>query len=434
MRALRTNGCTQAKKQLMQSNAPRHHADTLCPDSRRSRAPGAAHFLSTSPYPMPFTGLNGQIRLAYKLLVNDRAKFAALLLGITFAVFLIVMMMSMFAGVLQRSSATVINVGAKIWVMDPAVNTPANAIPMPDFVLDAARSIAGVRYAVPLFSGTGLVKLKDGNYQAASIVGLDDSSLFGRPTLLQGRIEDIYAENGFIVIKDADFEKLDNPTIGAEFEINDHRAVIVGIGKVTISGLFGVPTLYTTYNRAIQYLPTARFTTAFVLIEPKSATDIPHIKEEIKRLGYIALTDQEFIENTSRFYEFHTGLGMNILIMTVISFIVGLSISGQTFYTFIIENLERFGALKAIGAKGSELVAMILFQSTFTALTGYGLGIGLCAGLIALAKARLPDYAAVITFSSLGIALVMVLVIVAISSYIGVRRVLRIEPFDIFRS
>ena len=125
---------------------------------------------------------------------------------------------------------------------------------------------------------------------------------------------------------------------------------------------------------------------------------------------------------------------MNILIMTVVSFIVGLSISGQTFYTFIIENLERFGALKAIGAKGSELVAMILFQSTFTALTGYGLGVGLCAGLIALAKARLPDYAAVITFSSLGLALGMVILIVAISSYIGVRRVLRIEPFDIFRS
>jgi putative ABC transport system permease protein len=383
---------------------------------------------------MPAKAFSGEIKLAYKLLVNDRSKFAALLLGITFAVFLIVMMMSMFAGVLQRSSSTVINVGAKIWVMDPAVNTPANAIPMPDYVLDAARSIAGVRYAVPLFSGTGLVKLKDGSYQAASILGLDDSSLFGRPKLLEGNIEDIYGENGFIVVQDADFIKLQNPRIGSEFEINDNRAVIVGIAKVTISGLFGIPTLYTTYSRAIQYLPTARFTTAFILIEPKTPADVAHIKDEIRRLGYVALTEQEFVDSTSKFYEFHTGLGMNILIMTLVSFIVGLSISGQTFYTFIIENLERFGALKAIGAKGSELVAMILFQSTFTALTGYGLGVGLCSGLIALAKARLPDYAAVVTFSSLGIALVMVLIIVAISSYIGVRRVLRIEPFDIFRS
>jgi putative ABC transport system permease protein len=119
--------------------------------------------------------------------------------------------------------------------------------------------------------------------------------------------------------------------------------------------------------------------------------------------------------------------------MTVISFIVGLSISGQTFYTFILENLEHFGALKAIGSKGYELVYMILFQAGFTALIGYGLGIGLCTMLIALAKLRLPGYAAIVTFTNIGIAFVMVLIIAGISSYIGIRRVLKIEPFEIFR-
>jgi hypothetical protein len=34
-----------------------------------------------------------------------------------------------------------------------------------------------------------------------------------------------------------------------------------------------------------------------------------------------------------------------------------------------LENLEKFGALKAIGTKNHELVAMILFQAAFTALT-----------------------------------------------------------------
>jgi len=66
-------------------------------------------------------------------------------------------------------------------------------------------------------------------------------------------------------------------------------------------------------------------------------------------------------------------------------------------------------------------------------LAGYGLGVGLCTLLISVAKLRLPDYAALITFSNLGLAFVLVLVIAAISSYIGIRRVLRIEPFDIFR-
>lgn len=377
--------------------------------------------------------MRGILKIAYKLLVNDKGKFAALLVGITFAVFLMVMMTSMFSGILHRSSATVLNVGAKLWVMDPAVNTPANSIPMPDYVLDAARSISGVNYAVPLYSGGALVKLQSGTYQSVTVLGLDDSSLFGRPQLLEGNIEDIFAENAFIVVKDSEFPKLENPRVGTEFEINDHRGVIVGIARVATSGLFGVPTLYTTYHRALQYIPSTRFTTAFILVEPKSSTDVPYIKRQVQALGYQALTKNEFIQKTSDFYKYQTGVGTNVLIMTVISFIVGLSISAQTFYSFILENLEKFGALKAIGAKGRELVYMILFQAGFTALTGYGIGIGLATGLITLARLRLPSYAARITFLNLGFAFVMVLVIAGISSYIGIRKVLRIEPFDIFR-
>ena len=126
-------------------------------------------------------------------------------------------------------------------------------------------------------------------------------------------------------------------------------------------------------------------------------------------------------------------MGTNLLIMTVITFTVGLSISGQTFYTFILENLERFGALKALGTKDRELVGMILFQATFTALTGYGLGVGLCTIFITIAKLRLPSYFAMITYGNLLLALVMVIVIDAVSSYAGIRKVLRIEPFEIFR-
>lgn len=375
----------------------------------------------------------GILKLAYKLLVNDRAKFIALLVGITFAVFLMIQMTSLFTGVLDKSSSTVTNIGAKVWVMDPAVTTVANSIGMPDYVLDAVRSMNGVKFAVPLYSGAALVKLSDGTWQPVTVIGLDDTSLYGRPQLLEGKIEDIFAENGFIVVKDSEFPKLENPKMGAEFELNNHKGVIVGIAQVASSGLFGIPTLYTTYYRALQYIPQAQFTISYVLVEPKSTEDIPEIKKQVKALGYRADTKEEFIDNIATFYKYQTGLGTNILLMTIISFIVGLSISGQTFYTFILENLEKFGALKAIGAKGSELVYMILFQASFTALTGYGLGVGLCVLLITAAKTAVPDYSAKVTYFNLAMAFFMVVVIAGISSYVGVRKVLRIEPFDIFR-
>jgi putative ABC transport system permease protein len=372
--------------------------------------------------------------LAYKLLVNDKGKYTALLVGTTFSVFLIVQMTSSFAGILTKASATVINVGASIWVMDPsATNSVMSSIPLPDYVLDAVRSIDGVKYAVPLYSGAALLKLHDGTYQPVTVIGLDDTSLVGRPELLEGNIDDIYAENGFIVVKDEEFPKLGSPKLGTEFELNDHRGVIVGIAKVATGALYGSPTLYTTYNRAIQYIPSMRFTVSYILVEPKTRSDVAYIKDRVAQLGYLAMTNEEFQEGISNYLKYKTGIGTNTLLMTVISFIVGLSISGQTFYTFILENLEHFGALKAMGAKGRELVYVILFQAGFTALVGYGLGIGLSTILITLAKLRLPEYASRVTFTNLGLAFVLVLVMASASGYAGVRRVLRIEPFDIFR-
>ena len=292
--------------------------------------------------------MGGIFRLALKLLMNDRGKFSALLMGVTFAVFLMAMMMSMFSGILLRASSSVENVGAQIWIIDPAVNNVSSSIPMPDYVLDFAKSIHGVKHAEPIYFGGALVKLSDGTYQGVNVIGLDDVTLYGRPLLLEGNIEDIFAENGFIVVKDAEYDKLENPKIGTEFELNDHRGKIVGIAHVPQSGLFGVPTLYTTYHRAITYIPSSRFTMSFVLVEPKTAADISYIQKQVKDLGYQALTREQFTQKISDFYKFKTGMGMNVLIMTIISFIVWLSISGQTFYSFVLENLDKFGALKGV--------------------------------------------------------------------------------------
>ena len=125
-----------------------------------------------------------------------------------------------------------INTGAKVWVMDRAVQTVANSIP--DARLHPGRSPQHRRREVrraALFRARAWSGSQSGTYQAVTILGLDDTSLFGRPELIEGNIENIFAENGLLAVKDAEFAKLENPTIGTEFEINDHRGVIVGDGQ-----------------------------------------------------------------------------------------------------------------------------------------------------------------------------------------------------------
>jgi putative ABC transport system permease protein len=377
--------------------------------------------------------LNGLLQIALKLLANDRGKFFTLIIGVTFAVFLMMQMTSVFAGIMKRSAANIINMGAKVWVMDPSVRIMSDNIPLPNYVLDEVRSIPGVKYAVPVYIGGGLVKLSTGQYQSVSIIGLDDATLLGRPRIIDGNIYNIYNSDAYIVTKDSEYSKLNKPQIGTVFEINDHRAEVVGIAKALVSGLFGSPTLYTTYSRAITDLPTSRYTISYILVEPKSKNDIPFIKESVRKIGYTALTQNEFISKNTRHYLTQTGLGTNVLIMTLISFVVGLSIAGQTFYTFVLENLNQFGALKAIGAKKNELIQMILFQAAVVGFLGYGFGVLLSSIMIATAKLRLPNYASLVTYQNLGLSFIMVLIIVAFSSYIGIRKITKVDPFDIFR-
>lgn len=104
----------------------------------------------------------------------------------------------------------------------------------------------------------------------------------------------------------------------------------MGIATAASSGLFGTPTLYTTYTQAVEYIPTTRYTTSYILVEPKTDADVAHIKRVVASLGYVAYSKKEFMQRISRFYKYETSVDTNVLLMTVISFIVGLSISGQT--------------------------------------------------------------------------------------------------------
>ena len=192
----------------------------------------------------------------------------------------------------------------------------------------------------PCIRAAALLKLPDGAYQAANVIGLDDTSLFGRPLCSRpATSQDIFAENAFIAVKDSEFYKLENPRIGSEFELNDHRGVIVGIARVASSGLFGVPTLYTTYNRALQYIPNTRFTISYLLVEPKSLADVAEIKQQVAAAGLPRAHEGRVRhEDLATSTNTRPASARTCCIMTVISFIIGLSISGQTFYTFVIEN------------------------------------------------------------------------------------------------
>ena len=120
---------------------------------------------------------------------------------------------------------------------------------------------------------------------------------------------------------------------------------------------------------------------------------------------------------------------------SLLGFIVGTAIAGQTFYLFTLENLKQFGALKAMGVSNLRLVGMILLQALVVGVIGYGLGVG-GGGAVRRRMAHGSDAAAGVLHALAGPGRSPArrcCVIVLLASLLSIRRVLVLEPAIVFR-
>ncbi len=93
--------------------------------------------------------------------------------------------------------------------------------------------------------------------------------------------------------------KARNPHIGSEFELNDYRGVIVGIAKVTMSGLVRHPDpVHDLRARPSNTFPIPATRSPTCSWNRRVPTDIPRIKQQVEALGYLARTKEEFMQRT----------------------------------------------------------------------------------------------------------------------------------------
>ena len=98
--------------------------------------------------------------VAIKMLTGDRAKFAGIVLGLTFAALLITRQGSIFCGLMLRTAAQITDIsGADLWIMDSNVRYIDDVKPMIEDNLYRVRGVDGVLWAVPLYKGMGQAKV-----------------------------------------------------------------------------------------------------------------------------------------------------------------------------------------------------------------------------------------------------------------------------------
>ena len=383
--------------------------------------------------------------VAIRMLVGDRAKYVGIVVGLTFASLLITQQMSIFVGLMMRTYGAITDIGQPdVWVMDPKVQFIDDVKPLQSTQLYRVRGVEGVAWAVPLYKGLLKARLSNGSFQTVNVLGLDDATLIGGPPeMVEGRLEDLRRAEGVIVDEVGAQTKLARPSdvpggsptplvVGDTLELNDHRAVVVGICRVTRT-FQSQPVVYTTFSRATTYAPRERKLLSFVLVGIEPGAPAGPVCERIRAAtGLAAYTADEFRWMTMQYFMKYTGIPINFGIAVLLGFLVGTAIAGQTFYNFTIENLKQFGALKAMGLGNARLLGMILLQALLVGSIGWGIGVGF-ASLFGWAT-RGSELAFRMTWWILVISAGAVAVICSLSALISIRKVFKLEPAIVFKS
>ena len=374
--------------------------------------------------------------IAWKMLIGNRGKYLGIVFGIVFAALLIAQQSSIFCGLMSLTVSQILDVpGASIWVMDDNVQFVDDIKPLADTSLFRVKSVPGVDWAVPFYKGIARARLEEGSYEQMILLGLDDATLIGAPQgIFMGSIAALRTPDA-VIIDQAGYKRIwpgEPERLGRIFEMNDRRAVVVGITKARKT-FQSFPILYTRYSQAIRFAPPERKVLSFVLANPQPGLTAEEVGRRIEaQTGLQALSGERFLLKTIRYYMEKTGIPVNFGITVLLGFFVGTAIAGQTFYLFTVENIRQFGALKAMGTSNRTILLMVLSQALHVGLIGYGVGVGLAAafGWWSGQTTRLSFF---MPWQVLALTAAAVFVIVLVASVLSIRKVLVVDPAIVFR-
>lgn len=377
--------------------------------------------------------------LGLKMLINDRAKFFGLIVGITFATLLICQQLSIFVGALSQTVSVVRDVGyGDIWVSRKGVETIDFNDPLRETDIYRVRGIAGVESAVPLYVGTALTRTKAGNMRQITVVGLDDVTLAGAPgRMLFGHIADLRQQDAIIVDTVARKELFSNSvSVGDVLEVNRQRANVVGLCRSSPQ-FSGMAVLYTRRSLAAKLTNEPNYAASWLLVNVRKGAD----GEAVARAITAALPDLQaktrptLSADVIRWFRENSGITEVLGLAIVLGLVVGTVIVGQTFYMFAVENIKNFAALRAIGLSDSKLVLMILLQGLYVATIGTGLGLGLTAiFFVVFANDASPLRGMAIPASVALTTSAIVILMTLLAALASARKVLSSEPAIVFKA
>ncbi|MCI0491272.1 MAG: ABC transporter permease [Blastocatellia bacterium] len=372
------------------------------------------------------------MRLAWRNLSHDRLRFAVTIIGIAFAVFLMVFQGSLLTGFLRAAASGINATDGDIWIVARGVQCFEFATPLPKRFREISMGVPGVESASRMAVGFAVWRKPSGMSQLVLLVGAE-SGVGPRFPIPYINPNTTAAIPDAILVDRSNAFSLESVTVPVSLEVNQRRAktveIIDGFGS-----FFGAPYVFTSYADATRYLDVPQEETFYIIVKVANGYDVKTVQRELTaRLPDAdVLTREEFARRSQLFWVIKTGAGGALLLAALLAWLVGLVIVSQNIYATTMENLEEYATLKAIGAPRRYIRGVVLTQALVSGV------IGSCAGLIAVfpaADAITEMISWIYTPWWLPVMMIGVgLLMCCLASIVSIRKALSVEPARVFRA
>lgn len=394
------------------------------------------------------------MNLAIRDILYNRWRFIQTTIGLGLLIAVVMSMGGIYRGLIADATVALRSTGADLWVVQQETEGPfAAQSRLPEDAEYRIAAVPGVASASGL-SFQNVQITRAGKPLRFFLVGYKSGGLGGPPEIIAGRnIEqkhyEMVADKGMRV------------GIGETVRLGLHDYTVVGVTRGMVS-VAGDPYAYVSLADAqeIQFkmdndairndrARIAKKISKVAVLTPAQAgmlaplvtdiagsthivntvaaklapgADLGEVQETIRRWNHyraISTAEQEEILTSGMIQKSKMQLGLfRVILLTISAVIITLII-----YTMTMEKLRVIATLKLIGARSRVIVRLILEQSLAIGVFAYFIGYV----IISMTYDKFPRRVLLDPFD-LQLLFVIVMVICVLSSMLGIRKALRVEP------
>jgi len=369
-------------------------------------------------------------RVAFRMVLHDRASTAGSLLGVVAIVFLVGQQLSVFFGLLNYMSVLVDHSAADVWITSAELRNADATNFISGRYVDRVLGFPEIAWAEPVLFANGLFRTPTGSFESVRLVGCR------RPRLIAGPWEFVKGEPAAlldlesITIDSLDVVKLGQPELSSVTEIGGRRVRVAGITKGA-RGFQGTLVFAAIDKvREIAATPPGRYSAVLVGLKPGADRDavLARLRSALPQCS--VFSKGELSRLTRLYYITNTGIGGSFGFSTAIAVLIGVVIISLTMYASVLGRYKDFAVLRALGGRRRDIVIVVLSQALMIAGAGVFFGLVLLAVLLdATRGSEVPSYMPAMVPPTLALAAVVVSIL---GSMVALVQALKAEPASVF--